>query len=166
MTINEILHHDESFRYQMLSRMQSDCDYFINYGRDTKFLWAGSISKQVEYMNAIYNSFTDDKKPEWINQDDIDNYGQRMFDAYQLEWLAKDILSLMESWDGYKNDIRTYDRYAYAREVTVQNLMDDIKNDPKKLIAQINRMRKDLDKTSLFYNDCRNAIRWIKEMNA
>lgn len=166
MTIKEILQHDESFRYQMLSRMQSDCDYFINHGRNTKHLWAGSISKQVEYMDAIYNSFTDDKKPEWISQDDIDNYGQRMFDASQLEFLAGEILALMEKWDGYTNDIRTYDRYAYAREITINNLMDDIKNNPKKLISQINKMRKDLDKRSIFYNDCKNAIRWIKEINA
>lgn len=42
MTKEEVLQHDKKFRYMLLSRMQSDCEYYLNYGnRNPKRLWAG-----------------------------------------------------------------------------------------------------------------------------
>ena len=32
MTKEEVLQHDKKFRYMLLSRMQSDCEYYLNYG--------------------------------------------------------------------------------------------------------------------------------------
>ena len=32
MTLEEILKQDEKFRYQLLGRMQADCEYFLNCG--------------------------------------------------------------------------------------------------------------------------------------
>lgn len=74
-----ILQHDEKFRYQLLDRMRSDCDYFLGNGnRLDKFLWAGNVESQIAYMKALYNSFSDDKKPEWISLEDINNYEDAM----------------------------------------------------------------------------------------
>lgn len=45
MTKEEVLQHDKKFRYMLLSRMQSDCEYYLNYGnRNPKRLWAGDDS--------------------------------------------------------------------------------------------------------------------------
>lgn len=42
MTKEGVLQHDKKFRYMLLSRMQSDCEYYLNYGnRNPKRLWAG-----------------------------------------------------------------------------------------------------------------------------
>ena len=51
MTKEEVLQHDKKFRYMLLSRMQSDCEYYLNYGnRNPKRLWAGDEQRQIEYM--------------------------------------------------------------------------------------------------------------------
>lgn len=74
-----ILQNDETFRYRLLDRMKTDCNYFLGNGnRLDKFLWAGNVESQIAYMKALYNSFPDDKKPEWISLDDINNYEDAM----------------------------------------------------------------------------------------
>lgn len=80
ITIDDsILKHSDEFKYQLLSRMQTDCNYFLGAGnRAEKFLWAGNVPEQIAYMRAIYNSFPDNKKPEWISLADIDEYEKKM----------------------------------------------------------------------------------------
>lgn len=81
MKINEILQKDASFRYQLLSRMEVDCLYYLgNGGRCDKYLWAGNVPEQIEYMKAIYNSFPEDEKPDWMTMGEILNYEQRMLE--------------------------------------------------------------------------------------
>ena len=74
--------HDDSFRYQMLERLRSDCAYYLGYGnRCANHLWAqGDEAKQILLMVALYQSFPDDKKPEWITEDDIENFAVQMLD--------------------------------------------------------------------------------------
>lgn len=76
---NELLQHDETFRYQLLSRLQQDCKYYLGYGnRLNKYLWAGSVEEQIETMIALYDSFDEDKKPEWITMEEIERYREEM----------------------------------------------------------------------------------------
>lgn len=61
--INLVVHQDEIFRYQLLSRMKMDCEYFLGFGNMVeKYLWAGSVQLQIAYMKAIWNSFPADKR--------------------------------------------------------------------------------------------------------
>lgn len=81
MNIQEILNNDEKFRYQLLSRMQSDCKYYLgNEGksRHPKHLWAGDEKEQIEYMKAIWDSFAENEKPEWLTYEDILEYEKQM----------------------------------------------------------------------------------------
>lgn len=73
-------HCDESFRYQMLDRLRSDCVYYLGYGnRCANHLWAcGDEAKQILHMMALYQSFPDNKKPEWLTADDIENFAVQM----------------------------------------------------------------------------------------
>lgn len=80
-TSEDLLANDAKFRYQMLDRMQQDCNYFLDY-RDPKFLWAGDVNDQIRLMRDLYNSFSDDEKPEWINMDDIDELERAMTDKH------------------------------------------------------------------------------------
>lgn len=65
MTKEEVLQHDKKFRYMLLSRMQSDCEYYLNYGnRNPKRLWAGDEQRQIEYMILLHDSFKEDEKPQ------------------------------------------------------------------------------------------------------
>ena len=73
-------HCDESFRYQMLDRLRSDCKYYLGYGnRSANALWArGDEAGQILHMAALYQSFPDDKKPEWLTADDIESFAVQM----------------------------------------------------------------------------------------
>lgn len=66
---------NEHFRYQMLSRLQMDCEYYIGNGKGySKNLWADSEKEQIDIMINLYNSFPFEKKPKWISMNDILKY--------------------------------------------------------------------------------------------
>lgn len=70
---------DKKFRYSLLSRLKSDCDYFLGNGnRHDGHLWAKDVDKQIAKMKELHNSFADDEKPEWLTIDQIDDYEKRM----------------------------------------------------------------------------------------
>lgn len=77
----ELLKSGDTFRYQMLSRMQGDCNYYLGYGnRGKKSLWAGDEKEQIETMKALWNSFPDSKKPEWLTWEEIIEYENKMIE--------------------------------------------------------------------------------------
>lgn len=79
MTVEEVLQHDSRFRYMLLSRLQSDCEYYLGYGnRYPKRLWAGNEAKQIDYMTKIHDSFGEDAKPEWLTMEQIKEYSRKM----------------------------------------------------------------------------------------
>lgn len=68
---------DPSFNYRLLSRLQSDCEYFLNHGgRSERNLWAGSVAEQIAKMKELWNSLPE--KPEWLSMEDINNYEAQM----------------------------------------------------------------------------------------
>ena len=82
MTKEEVLQYDKKFRYMLLSRLQADCEYYLNYGnRNTKRLWAGNKRKQIEYMTLLYDSFKENEKPQWLTMDEILDYKKRMTES-------------------------------------------------------------------------------------
>jgi hypothetical protein len=79
MTNQEILKSEESFRYQLLSRLQSDCNYYLGYGnRSKRALWAGDETEQIITMKQLWNSFSHDDKPEWLTWNEILEYENKM----------------------------------------------------------------------------------------
>lgn len=79
MDFKDVLNHDEKFRYQLLSRMKSDCDYYLGNGeRCAKHLWAGDEVKQIAYMKALWNSFGENDKPEWLTYDELLDYEKKI----------------------------------------------------------------------------------------
>lgn len=78
-TLDWLLSRDESFRYQMLDRMRSDCDYYLGNGRIYgNHLWAGEVEEQIKYMKSLWLSFAEDKKPEWLTWEQILQYEKDM----------------------------------------------------------------------------------------
>lgn len=74
-----ILKQDERFRYQLLSRMQTDCDYYLSYEHGcAKQLWANNEIDQIYYMKLLWNSFPNDKKPEWLTWEQLLEYEKKM----------------------------------------------------------------------------------------
>ena len=67
------------FHYIMLSRLQSDCEYYLNYGnRCTGHLYYHNESKQIAAMKKLWNEFPDDGKPEWLTWKQILEYEKAM----------------------------------------------------------------------------------------
>lgn len=81
-SIRDILSRDETFRYQLLSRMKMDCEYFLGNGqRLDKHLWAGNPEEHIYFMKEIWKSFPEDMKPEWLSYEDILGYERKMNDV-------------------------------------------------------------------------------------
>ena len=76
---SEYTHKDSKFKYMLLDRLKQDCEYFLGNGNGAeKHLWAGNIDDQIKLMKDLYDSFSDNQKPEWISIEDIDNYEKQM----------------------------------------------------------------------------------------
>lgn len=72
---------EKKFNYQMLSRLKSDCDYFLNYGnRSQRVLWEDDVKAHIKKMKTIWNSFTNNEKPEWLTYQEIEKYEIDMSD--------------------------------------------------------------------------------------
>ena len=79
MIDTKLLITDEKFRYAMLSRLQSDCEYYLNWGnKNKKRLWAGNVKDQIKTMKLLYKTFSKDKKPKWLTYKQIKEYEARM----------------------------------------------------------------------------------------
>lgn len=67
------------FNYQMLNRLQSDCKYYLGYGnRNKKYLCYKDEQEHINEMKKLYNSFSDDEKPEWLTWNQILDYEKAM----------------------------------------------------------------------------------------
>ena len=79
MDFNEILKHDDTFRYRLLSRMKSDCEYYLGNGnRCAKHLWGDDEVSHIAYMKALWKSFAENEKPEWLTYEQILAYEQKI----------------------------------------------------------------------------------------
>lgn len=68
---------DDKFRYQLLGRLQADCEYYLNAGaHNPKVLWAGNEKEQIEIMRALWESFS--IKPQWLSLEQINKYAVLM----------------------------------------------------------------------------------------
>lgn len=71
--------YEPKFRYMMLSRMKSDCDYYLGNGnRSANHLWAHNEADQIANMKALWNTFEPEDSPEWLTWDELADYAKRM----------------------------------------------------------------------------------------
>lgn len=76
MGIESILKGDDKFKYMMLSRMQSDCEYSINCGYICSHLWGVNVDNHISYMLQIWDSLP--KKPVWCRKKQILEYKKQL----------------------------------------------------------------------------------------
>ena len=70
---------DMRFQYMMLDRLRSDCEYYLGYGgRYAGVLANKDERKQIEAMKALWLSFPDNGKPEWLTWEQILEYEKQM----------------------------------------------------------------------------------------
>lgn len=79
---NPFIRHPREFDYMMLSRMMSDCNYFLGNGNGYEgHLMYGSVEKICDEMERLWKSFSDKDKPEWLSLEQIKRYRERMLKA-------------------------------------------------------------------------------------
>ena len=133
--VNELVNEPTDYKYQLLSRMISDCEYYLGNGnRHDKYLWAGNVQDQIKYMKAIYNSFKNNEKPEWTSIDEIDELERQMTKDTKTE--AKDGKENPEykSFSEDMNEIeRTINFIKQPKNKDAQEVLADIKDYLNKL---------------------------------
>lgn len=68
---------DYKFEYMLLSRLQTDCDYYLAFGgRCPNCLWAKDEQRQIDKMRELYASLP--VKPVWLTLEQINNYANKM----------------------------------------------------------------------------------------
>lgn len=75
------------YNYAFLRRLQKDCEKFLGESkRDINVLYTHDISKQIETMKEIYNTFLEKEgdKPSWISMDDILEYEKKMLPPKEM----------------------------------------------------------------------------------
>lgn len=70
------------FNYMMLSRLESDCKYFLGYGnRNVNNLYWYDVTNHIKEMLKIYDSFPIHLRPEWLNRTEILQYHKAMING-------------------------------------------------------------------------------------
>lgn len=106
----DISNMDDSFKYRLLDRMRSDCEYYINGAKSNKHLFMQNPQDQIKAMKDIYNSFSEKDVPEWISMEDINNYERQMCNPIiknnMKENLAEDNLQQLKA--EVENEVEKY----------------------------------------------------------
>lgn len=107
-TIADFQKSGNEFCYMMLSRMQNDCLYYLEYGnRNNKHLWAKNEYDQIELMRMLYDILPE--KPEWLAKEQIEEYAEKMLpnNWYSLfsvfEWQEDDSFICKASEEALKS---------------------------------------------------------------
>lgn len=67
------------FAYSLLDRLRSDCDYVIENGPGAvRYLWGGTVKDHIKKMRDCLNEFTEEEKPEWLTEAQIDKYESKL----------------------------------------------------------------------------------------
>lgn len=69
----------DSYKYMLLDRLRTDCGYYLGNGnRNSNTLWGGSVAAHLDAMRALYESFPEDDRPEWLTMEQIEDYAAQM----------------------------------------------------------------------------------------
>jgi hypothetical protein len=67
------------FEYMMLNRLQSDCEYFLNYGCGSeRVLPSKDVEEHISRMKELWNKLP--VKPEWLTYEQIEQYEKDMLE--------------------------------------------------------------------------------------
>lgn len=85
---------EDTFHYMFLSRLQSDCEYFLGYGNGSEsVLPSKNIETHISLMKEIWEKLP--VKPEWLSYEEIEDYEKRMLDLREnpkLYWNPDNVI--------------------------------------------------------------------------
>ena len=135
---------DTSFSYQLLSRLQSDCEYFLGAGQGhEKHLWAGNVKNQIAKMWELYNAVPE--KPNWLTAQDIELYEKQMAGVEQKAASVDTPITPVPDLNVQPTDIQTTSSASTLDEEEISDLIDvvlcadDITSDTREWAAEIHK---------------------------
>lgn len=118
-----------SFDYRMLSRLQSDCKYFLGAGNGSeKYLWYGNVEDQINKMKEIYDKLPE--KPVWCTWENIFDYEKQMKEIKAAKKDKSNVVleTLMEpSHDTYYWEVIIGDKGIVYTGISKSRLLENIK---------------------------------------
>lgn len=73
------LNYDLNFKLQLLARMKSDCEYYLDGGnKQVKYLWSGAVDDQIADMKELLFSIRPEERPDWLTLFDIEIFSGKM----------------------------------------------------------------------------------------
>lgn len=69
------------FQYMLLSRMQSDCEYYLGYGNRSPRILSENPQGHIDHMKKLWEDFPAQEKPEWLTWEQILEYEQKICTA-------------------------------------------------------------------------------------
>ena len=74
-----VMKNDEKFRYMLLDRMKTDCEYYLGNGnRNKEKLWSRDENDHIKNMISLYRSFGVKGQPEWLSVTDLNYYSKEL----------------------------------------------------------------------------------------
>ena len=71
--------HVKEEDYRLLSRLQTDCEYFLGNGNGHEcHLYYDTVEEHCDEMERLWDSFAAEEKPEWLTKEQIKNYREQM----------------------------------------------------------------------------------------
>ena len=133
---------DTSFSYQLLSRLQSDCEYFLGAGQGhEKHLWAGNVKNQIAKMWELYNAVPE--KPNWLTAQDIERYEKQMAGVEQKAASVDTPITPVPDLNVQPTDIQTTSSASTLDEDEISDLIDvvlcadDITPDTREWVSEL-----------------------------
>ena len=157
-------YNDPKFLYQMLSRLESDCKYFLGNGNGAeKYLWALTVDNQISAMKEIYNKL--EEKPEWLSLEQINSYEKQMKDKLSKESINTNEKNNKDSteqiftkiYTDLKEEMLKEDNTVFIRayEIPSKNYSKDMNFDlwfASGIEMQLHQMMKEFDDKVFFYS--------------
>jgi hypothetical protein len=77
----------DQFKYMMLSRLKMDIQYYLGWGkRNNDHLYYKDPKKHIQQMKNLWDSFEEDKKPDWLTMEQIKEYERIIFETNELPY--------------------------------------------------------------------------------
>lgn len=72
------------FQYRLLSRMQSDCEYYLGYGNKNPRILSDNPQGHLNRMKELWSDLPIDGKPEWLTWNQILEYEKKICRENQI----------------------------------------------------------------------------------
>ena len=77
----QILYNKAGFPLCVWKSSEEEARSFLGCGsRFSKYLWGCCVENHIQAMRILWDSFSDDEKPEWTSLEEIERFSKKMLE--------------------------------------------------------------------------------------